>query len=77
MERVTVKATENKSFEVEIVGDIANMLKLPEGSGSSNIDKYKSSVKVVAGARNCLNLLFVAVGLPKVGAPPGFRCSRE
>ena len=37
--------------EVELVGDIVNMLKLPT-KGSSSLDDHKSSVKVVAGARN-------------------------
>ena len=36
--------------EVELVGDIVNMLKLPTKEGSS-LDTHKSSVKVVAGTR--------------------------
>ena len=38
-------------FEIELIGDIANMLKLPE-KGSSSLEAHRCSVKVVAGARN-------------------------
>jgi DNA invertase Pin-like site-specific DNA recombinase len=47
-------------FEIELVGDIANMIKLP-GKGSSVPDEYRSSVKVVAGARNHRELTVPAV----------------
>jgi len=39
----------DKGVEIELVGDIVKMLKLPE-KGSSSLDLYESSVKVVAGA---------------------------
>ncbi len=49
VDHVAVRATEN-GFEVDLVGDIANMLKLPAKAESSNIESYASSVKVVAEA---------------------------
>ena len=36
-------------YEIELVGDVVNMIALPDGSVP---DPYKCSVKVVAGARN-------------------------
>ena len=42
---VVISPTEG-GFEIELSGDITNMIKLPEGS---SIDRHKSSVKVVAG----------------------------
>ncbi len=47
VDHVAVRATEN-GFEVDLVGDITNMLKLPADAESSNIEPYASSVKVVA-----------------------------
>ena len=41
----------DKGFEVELVGEIANMITLPTVVGSSDRDPFRSSVKVVAGAR--------------------------
>ncbi|MCH8055957.1 MAG: hypothetical protein IH857_07390, partial [Deltaproteobacteria bacterium] len=42
----------DSGFEVELVGDIAKMIMLPGKPGNSVPDMYRSSVKVVAGARN-------------------------
>ncbi len=53
-------------FEIELLGEIAKMITLPEGSGSIQVGDVASSVKVVAGARNQLYLLFVATGIPKI-----------
>ena len=39
----------HQGLEIELVGDIVKMLKLP-GKGSSGLDHHESSVKVVAGA---------------------------
>ncbi len=71
IEVIAIKATDD-GFEVELIGDIANMVELanvpnskknaaPEGTAVP--DSYRSSVKVVAGARNCLNLLLFIKGL--------------
>jgi hypothetical protein len=52
IEAVTVLPTENR-WEVEIKGEIGRMTNLAEGKAEQN----QCSVKVVAGARNCLELL--------------------
>ena len=39
-------------FEIELVGEIANMITLPGKAGSAEVSNYASSVKVVAGACN-------------------------
>lgn len=52
-------------FSIELIGQIAKMITLPARTGSAEINGYVSSVKVVAGARNYLNLLLSAeVALP-------------
>ncbi len=48
VERVVMHPID-KGFEVELVGEIANMVKLPTDVGSSDRDPFRSSVKVVAG----------------------------
>ena len=63
VERVEVRPTED-GFAIELVGEIANMVKLSAGAESIATEPYRSSVKVVAGARNCLNLLLTASGIP-------------
>jgi hypothetical protein len=50
IERVSVRHTENGA-EVELVGEIANMVTLSAGTESVSQEPYRSSVKVVAGAR--------------------------
>ena len=56
IERVEVHPTEGKGFEIELVGDIANMIELgletkkPAPGGAGVLGLYRSSVKVVAGA---------------------------
>jgi hypothetical protein len=40
----------DEGFEIELIGEIAKMLELPGGPGSSVPAMYRSSVKVVAGA---------------------------
>jgi site-specific DNA recombinase len=62
IDRVSVTAGEN-GFTIELVGEIANMVRLSAGAESLGNEPYRSSVKVVAGARNHLNLLFNAPGL--------------
>ena len=50
VERVVVVSPPPDGFQVELVGAIANMPGLPDQG--PELDGYKSSVKVVAGARN-------------------------
>ena len=65
IERVVLHPAE-KGFEIELIGEIAAMVDLgaqnkkagPEGSAVP--DAYRCSVKVVAGARNHLDLLLSA-----------------
>jgi site-specific DNA recombinase len=51
IDRVSVRAGEN-GFTIELVGEIANMVQLSTGAESLGNAPYRSSVKVVAGARN-------------------------
>ena len=57
VERVALSPA-GRGFEIEIVGDIAKMIELPGAPENSVPDPYRSSVKVVAGARSqrCLGL---------------------
>jgi hypothetical protein len=48
IERVNVRTDENAS-EIELVGEIANMVGLSAGSEIFGREPYRSSVKVVAG----------------------------
>jgi site-specific DNA recombinase len=48
IERVSVR-TDEKGFEIELIGEIANMVRLSAGSESLGKEPYRSSVKVVAG----------------------------
>jgi site-specific DNA recombinase len=48
IERVSVKTAENDS-EIELVGEIANMVRLSAGSETFGKEPHRSSVKVVAG----------------------------
>jgi hypothetical protein len=41
--------TDENAFEIELVGEIANMVRLSAGSETFGKDPYRSSVKVVAG----------------------------
>ena len=50
----------DEGFEVQFVGEIANMISVPHGKGAMKIDQRRIAVKRVAGARNCLDLLLVA-----------------
>ena len=56
----------DSGFEVDFVGEIANMIKMPGGQDVQNLGHYAISVKRVAGARNRLYLLIFARGLPVV-----------
>ena len=49
IERVIMRPVD-KGFEIELIGEIANMVKLPASAGSFDHDPFRSSVKVVAGA---------------------------
>jgi hypothetical protein len=51
IDRVSVGAGEN-DFTIELVGQIANMVRPSAGAESLGNEPYRSSVKVVAGARN-------------------------
>ena len=48
IERVSLSPADG-GFEIELVGEIARMIALPEGSGRGELMAYESSVKVVAG----------------------------
>ena len=48
IERVSFRTDEN-AFEIELVGEIANMVRLSAGSETFGTEPYRSSVKVVAG----------------------------
>ena len=50
IEKICVRSTGNgRSFEVELVGEIANMVALSPGAETARSEPYRSSVKVVAG----------------------------
>ncbi len=42
----------DEGFEVQFVGEIANMISVPHGKGAMKIDQRRIAVKRVAGARN-------------------------
>ena len=48
VERVVIRPSE-PGFTIELVGEIANMLRISAGSGTFTIEPYSSSLKVVAG----------------------------
>jgi site-specific DNA recombinase len=48
IERVSVRST-GTGFEIELIGEIANTVRLSAGAESQKIEQYQSSVKVVAG----------------------------
>ena len=56
IERIEVRPTDGKGFEIELIGDIANMIELgletkkAAPGGAAVLGQYRSSVKVVAGA---------------------------
>ena len=58
VERVIIRPTAEKGFELELVGELAAMLELglnnkkPALGGAGVLGVYRSSVKVVAGTRN-------------------------
>ena len=50
IEKITVRpAGKTRGFEVELVGEIANMVALSPGAETARKEPYRSSVKVVAG----------------------------
>jgi hypothetical protein len=53
-------AAGDEGFEIEVVGSIANMIRIPHGKNATKLDQCESAVMRVAGARNHLNLLFEA-----------------
>ena len=57
IDRIDIKTDENGTI-AELTGDIINLITLPEGSDVPVL--FESSVKMVAGARNRLDLLLVA-----------------
>jgi hypothetical protein len=72
IERVLVRPGEPRgSFEVELEGEIAAMVELAQTAnikkaaqdGTAVPEVFRRSVKVVAGARNCLYLLLFAGAL--------------
>ena len=56
IERVEFFPAED-GFQIELVGEIANMVRLSAGPQSLGSTVERTSVKVVAGARNHLDLL--------------------
>jgi hypothetical protein len=68
VDQVTFRATAEGGLEIELVGHIARMVHLAQNcSENSPIaavhDDFACSVKVVAGARNHLNLFFMRLDL--------------
>ena len=60
VERIEVHPIEG-GFEIELIGEIARMVELSLGTKKAALDERTAcSVKVVAGARNQLYLLFAA-----------------
>jgi site-specific DNA recombinase len=51
IEQVSVEVTED-GFAIELVGEIANMVRISAGVEGLGNEQYRSSVKVVAGKRN-------------------------
>jgi len=50
MEKINVRPSEtDRSFEIELVGEIANMIALLPGAEGATKEPYRSSLKVVAG----------------------------
>jgi hypothetical protein len=68
IERVSVRDTE-KGAEVELVGEIANMVTLSAGTESVLREPYRSSVKVVAGERNQRYLRTPRSRIPTLNRP--------
>jgi len=74
IERV-VRHPAKKGFEVELIGEIAAMVDLGAQNkkagpaGSAVPDAYRSSVKVVAGARNQRYLQGLVSRIPLVNSP--------
>ena len=64
IERVELRPAED-GFRIELVGEIANMVRLSAGPESLGSAKGRASVTVVAGTRNCLDLLLQATLLQK------------
>ena len=56
IERVELHPAE-EGFRIELVGEIASMITLSAGAESVGSGPNRASVKVVAGTRNCLDLL--------------------
>jgi hypothetical protein len=65
IERVSVRHVA-EGLEVELVGEIANMIQLSTGVESLAKEPYRSSVKVVAGACNARYLQLVDRQIPWV-----------
>jgi len=61
IERVAISAAED-GFTVELVGEIANMVRLSSGLEGRKVALYRSSVKVVAGERTSFTELFCTTG---------------
>lgn len=51
LERVTI-IPQRQGLEIELVGDLARMIALPEGSGGASVAVFERSVKLVAGTRH-------------------------
>ena len=62
VDNVTLTPIE-KGFEIELVGEIAKMIALPDKFGSTQVDNVASSVMVVAGARKPRESLIVPIDL--------------
>ncbi|MEQ9634835.1 MAG: recombinase family protein [Devosia marina] len=70
IDQVVMHPIEN-GFEIELVGDLAQMVAVAQardGKNAASVGKASRSVKVVAGARNQLYLLVFARDLPLVRA---------
>jgi DNA invertase Pin-like site-specific DNA recombinase len=56
----------DSGFEVDFVGEIANMIKVPGGQDAQNLGHYAISVKRVAGARNQRYLHLAKGWIPRI-----------
>jgi site-specific DNA recombinase len=71
VDQVTFRPTADAVLEIELVGDLARMVNLAEKSNENSPiagavhDEFVRSVKVVAGARNHLDLLLCASALTR------------
>ncbi len=65
IDKITVEPTDD-GYDVELVGDIVQMLEVPGTPGGSVPELFKCSVKVVAGAGNQRYLQLTFSRIPRL-----------